>query len=309
MEEITMKIKSRINCDKLYISYQPDKKLATLLGELEIGVIKHFNDFQLRVIEKNERICAELLCGEYYLGIFTFNDNAIVFEYDNKALYSAIGGDCKGQKYNLQSVFEAISEELGLIPSGIRKLELAADVNKCPQLRALISDWKNYDMIYNGKKIEDDEAIPYYKEVFGRTRKALERNPTVYFGQARKDGIKFKLYDKQREINKVSNKDYITEFNEFNAGGIYRLEVTIVNKQWKEWLDKLKTGHGNYSIWPNETESEYIGRNIYYLATDYDYQCALFDWLASRVLYFRVKKTKEEITLLDLCGGWIKPHH
>lgn len=309
-----MKNKAMINIDKLVICYLPQEELTEKLGKLKKGEACDFKDFQIIVTnQKYPDIYADLVCeGETY-GHFIFQKDKVLFQYDNEALYTEFCKDLNGQKSSLHIVGEQIMSALNLEATGISTLELAIDCNKSPQLRALVSDYTNYDMYLNGKRIDEDEAIPNYKEYFGRSRKTLQKNPTVYFGQARKDGIQFKLYDKTREIELASGKNYIKGWNEFKGNNIYRLEVSIGNKQWKEWVNYAKDNlKGNYKLQPNE-EMEgiwgYNSRNIFQLANDEVYKVNLWDWLANRVLYFVDKTNKEKVTLFDLCAaGWRKPH-
>ena len=93
---------------------------------------------------------------------------------------------------------------------------------------------KDFTPIIQGKKIDDRkqiiEEIIYYS--IGTLDRIKEHN--ILIGR-KKDEIQLNAYNKLREIQNNSHKDYITEANS-NPRKLFRLEVRIGSDQLKDFF-------------------------------------------------------------------------
>ena len=335
---MAVKKKINFNVDKLRLSFIQPSGLFEKLSQFPTNKYLDYGDFTLHIIDNGKKEGSEkpstkmlinvLLSDGTLLGEFTFNNSAkydglCFFKFANSALYKCEGKSC-GEKQNCQTYIQFIAEVLNLKLNSLTEIELAADVNfnPIPQIRKLIKDYENYDMIYNGKRIIDEgRKIEDYGEYFGRSRIKLDRTPTLYFSQSKSDGLQMKLYDKSKEIKEESpTKSYIEEWNDFNGKNIYRIEVTIRWEQFKKWFQYLNSANCPlYSDWkqfiiegegehiaPSETDEDYLGRSEALLTMD-AYKCPLWKFCTDRMLYFRNRRTNEVVSLLDIALGWKQP--
>ena len=335
---MAVKKKINFNVDKLKLSFIQPSGLFEELSLFPTNKYLNYGDFTLHIIDNGKKegskkpstkmLINVLLSDGTLLGEFTFNNSAkydglCFFKFANSALYKCEGQSC-GEKQNCQTHIQFIAEALNLKLNSQTEIELAADVNfnPIPKIRKLIKDYKNYDMIYNGKRIIDEgRKIEDYGEYFGRSRKKLDRTPTLYFSQSKSDGLQMKLYDKSKEIKEESpTKSYIEEWNDFNGKNIYRIEITIRWEQYKKWLQYLNSADCPlYSDWKqfisegegehialSETDEAYLGRSEALLTMD-AYKCPLWKFCTDRMLYFRNRRTNEVVSLLDIALGWKQP--
>lgn len=184
---------------------------------------------------------------------------------------------------------------MGLKLNNVTELEIAADVNKnpVPLIRKLIKCDEGFDMIVNGKRVPDNmREIECYGEYFTRSRAKLCRTPSLYFSQEYTD-LKLRIYDKSKEIrDKKDCKDYIKEWDDFGKLPIYRMEVRLCNDDVQKWLKHVAENGYPFEWWG-------IDKVVGLLGTD-DYKRAMWEYSASRLVYWRDKATGKKITLHDI---------
>lgn len=284
-----------------------------------------FGDFKLHIIDDGRgkdqakeptKIVADVILSDNTkLGTFTFNNSAkydglCFFTFENKAFYTT-DTIINGVKSNMMCYLQPIADTLGLVINSFTETELSADINHnpLPIIRKLIKDYSNFDMIVNRKCVKDENrTIEGYGEWFDRSRKKLNRYPTIYVRQSKDDGQKLKIYNKTQEINEESGKDYITEWNDFGRSNIYRLEVSVKWENFQKWLDYLQTAVHLPSEWkryfsdnPSQTESmtDYLERTIWLLSF-HDYRVAMWSYCTEKMLYFKHRASNTPITLPDI---------
>lgn len=332
---MSRKMKIKFNLDKIKFSYIQPNGLFEELSQYNVNKYLDYEDFTLHIIdngriegsEKNptKLLTNVILADGTLLGTFTFNNSAkydglCFFKFANSALYKCEGYNYDG-KYNCQTYISYVADALNLKLNSFTEIELAIDVNynPIPRIRKLIKDHEHYEMIYNGKRIIDEERkIDNYGEFYSRSRRKIDRTPTLYFSQRKSDGLHAKIYDKTKEIEEESlAKTYVEEWNDFNRQNIYRIELTISWEQFKKWLQHinspdspfpcewkqfLSVGEGD-NISPSENDKEYLEHSQYFLLLE-SYRCQLWQFCADRLMYFRNRKTNEIVSLLDIALGW-----
>lgn len=226
-------------------------------------------------------------------------DGLCFLEIENAKLYD---GDIFG-------FLGYIEQGLSLTVNSLTQVDVAADVNfnPIPKIRKLIKDYAQFDMIVNGKRVEDPRrTIEHYGEFYGRSREKLSRTPTLYFSQAMSDGLRLRVYNKAKEIAEASGKTYITEANGF--GGC-RMEVTVRWEQFRMWLNYVNStsdgvGDGDWKQRSNEGFHHYLGRSILLNLGNESYKAHLWRYCVDRLIYFRcLKGAKEVVSLLEIAGG------
>lgn len=314
------KIKHSVNLDKLRLCYrQPDHFIEGLLEKVNGDTID-YGDFSMKFIElENEdgrirqlQTIVLLPDGDNYiqLGKLTIYNTAkyegkCFFTAENRALYHKTGSTLDGRKVNLISYLPYVTDTLGLQFNNFTEVEIALDtnINIIKVIRQFISNSEEYDMFLNGNKIKDEKRhLRHYVEPFGRTRKRLDRYPTINIKQPVVSGIPLHLtvYDKTLEMEEESKakKEYIEPWNDFGKEKIFRLEVTLPSEDYRQWLRYLQSGNSPYpEEWGNPDEQ------VSLLLMD-EYKLALWDYCATRMLFFRRKKGKVDVTLADIiCGA------
>ena len=314
------KIDYRINIDKLRVCFtQPDTLIQYLSERKGEDGFVDYEHFRLHIIEEETEdgssirqiIARVILLGtgqsgtDVSLGTFMLNNSGkyrglCFFTFENKALYSC-EAIINGERHNLIGYLNYVTETLGLRYNNITELELAMDTNYnvTSVIRRYISKYQQYRMYLNGKIIRDPKiTIKGYIEIFNRTRKKLQRTPSLYIKQG-SIGIELqlKIYNKTKEIEEESpHKQHINEWNNFADGTqTYRLEVTIGNVDFKEWQRYLESIG---SIWKdNEQPLEMLMME--------DYRLELWRYATNRMLWFIDINDKEskKITLADIVGG------
>ena len=103
-----------------------------------------------------------------------------------------------------------------------------------------------------------------------------------------------RIYDKTKEITEASGKDYIEDWNDYGKHSIYRVEVTVKNEDYKQWLDyarQLKPERGDLDA--------SVG-----LLCDEAYRASLWHYCAHRQLYFKPKWQRDKvIDLIDIISS------
>ena len=330
-----IKRRARINIDKMRVSLSQPKDLFGNLNkyiqeqkEKKKGVkadkkmvVVSFADFDLLIKDDGTsqhsdkpsiKIIADVILTDgSVLGEFTFNNSAkydglCFFTFSNAALYSGQNTLYGDGQTTWQTYLMEVANTLGLTVNTQTEVELAIDVNfnPIPHLRSLIKDVEHYDMIYNNKCVVDpDRTLDNYGEYFGRSRRRLHKYPTLYFSQKDREGLSLKCYDKSREIAEESLKQYIKVYDDFgDKRKIFRFEFTVKWKQFQRWLENIEIDDSMPSEWRKangESDTDHLERSQSLLMTD-AYKCALWQFCADRLLYFRHKMTKEFVSLFDI---------
>lgn len=331
---MAIKLRSNYNIDKYRICFNQPDGLFPRISEYSTNKYIYFDCFKLHIINDGRgengdkdpiKIKANVILGDdTLLGQFVFYSSIIYdgrcfFTFENSALYQTTSILC-GEKYNHQSDLGYIVDILGLELNNNTEIEIALDINFniVPKVLKLVKDCQNYDMIYNGKRLSDEKRhIDDYDEHYGRSRIKRDTYPTIYFKQSKVDGLKLKIYDKSKEIKeKNPQKEYIENWNGFGCRKVYRIEFTIKNEQFKKWLEYLNSDDcpllsdwkrfisedEGENIAPKEPMEDYMRRTEQLLLLR-DYKCALFQFCADRLVYWRDKATNEFISLVDVANG------
>ena len=330
--------------DKLKIGYLQPSSLFEKLSKFHEKEFVEFENFALHIIDdgrgndennKPTQIMANVILADgTLLGNFIFNNSArydgmCFFKFANSALYKPFT-TIHGKKNNYITFIDSVADTLGLTINSFTEIELAADINfnVIPKIRKLIKNFAEYDMIYNGKRITDENRkLDNYHVCFGGSRSKLDRYPTLYFRQKKDEGLRLKVYDKNEEITD-SGKQYIRDWHQYKGSSLFRIEFTIKWEQFKEWISYLQAsdcpnqwkryiGEKKREIDPDttapietiesdqdttESHQDYLNRSLLCLLDLDPYKCLLWRFCADRVLYFRHRATKEVISMLDLTG-------
>ena len=301
------KPKVNFNVDKLKICYKQPQELWDYLSQFNTSDKVLFDSFSLYIIDNGKsensekesvKIKAEVITDDgVLLGYFTFNNSAkyeskCFFEFENKALYTTFQ-KYMGDKYNYICCADYVAQVLNLEINNITSIEISADINHnpLPRLYKLMKDHENFDMIYNGKVVEDyTKIIEGIGEFYGRSRVKKNRYPTLYLSQKKDDAPSIKIYDKRTEIEDNS-KHYISEWNDNISGTMYRMEVSVKNEDIKKFLllaEEYKEDYGVLGLFLTNLGSQ-------------EYKHLLWQWISDRIVYFRPKRgSREVITLHDV---------
>lgn len=266
-------------------------KQPTEKGAVDDGNGKKPTEIEVAVVLNDESVFGHICfngTGKY--------DGLCFLEIENAKLYD-------GDMFN---ILENIEKALSLKVNSLTQVDVALDINfnPIPKIRKLIKDYAQYDMIVNGKKVEDENrTIENYGEYYSRSRVKRSRTPTLYFTQAMSDGLRLRVYNKAKEIAESSGKTYITKANGFDG---YRMEVTVRWEQMKQWLDYLNSERAavfddQWKQCPNEDFYHYLSRSILHNLGDSNYQKTLWYYCVDRLIYFRRGNTM--VSLIDIAFG------
>ncbi len=308
------KRKVNFNIDKLKLCYYQPEELFTELARRDKDEYIDFGYYRLYVIDNGHKEGCDkpsvkaranivMNVEEKWVNIGTLTttnsakyDGLCFFEFYNSALYSRLGE--VGEKVNGLNCLPYIVTPMGLRLHNVTELEIAADCsyNPTPTIRRMIKDYQNYDMIMNGRRIDDEKRnISGYCEIHGRSRINVDRIPTLCFGQRKDEGLRMKIYNKRKEIAEASGKDYIEDWNDYGKHSIYRVEVTVKNEDYRQWLD--------YNIAQGKPDWGDLDASIGFL-TDEAYRLNLWHYCAHRQLYFKPKGQRDKvIDLIDIISG------
>ena len=169
--------------------------------------------------------------------------------------------------------------------------------NYISKVRRMIKDIENYDLYLNGRKVNNDETLDGYGEYYSRSRVKLSKLPTLYFSQAKDTDMKMRIYDKARELNESSpqkTERLKTWLGWEDMSNVYRVEVTLHNTNVRDFMERfgerLYRESGEHS-------------NVLNLLGMSDFRLAMFLDSVDRLIYFRNKKTREKISLVEVCSG------
>lgn len=310
-----MALKRRINynIDKLRLCYCQPEELFPELTRLDNGEYIDFGYFRLYVIDNGRKegsskpavkakadIVVNVEQSWEAVGTLTAHNSAkydglCFLEFTNKTLYSRLGE--ADERVNGLNCLPYIVIPMGLRLHNLTEIEIAADCNynPVPIIRRMIKDYEHYDMIMNGRRIDDEKRnISGYCEIHGRSRTKVDRIPTLCFGQRKDEGLKMKVYNKTKEIEQASGKDYIEDWNDYGKHSIYRVEVTVKNEDYKQWLDHARQLKPEWGDLDASVE----------LLTDEAYKASLWHFCTHRQLYFRPKGKRDEvIDLIDIISS------
>ncbi|MBR5843051.1 MAG: hypothetical protein IKY75_00500 [Bacteroidaceae bacterium] len=198
-------------------------------------------------------------------------------EIDNKQLYLNYNYNTSNRVVYL----EHIEDMLGLQFHNLTRLDLAIDDtrNLSKRLIRAIRD-ENLIPIVNGTKVTDRnkllEDILYIG--VGSCRRIKEYNLIV---QQKNGDLRLSAYNKKREIESKSGKQYITEANG-NPQYLFRLEVRINGDVLREYFDKNRIEYNSIMF------------------CDEAWLCRLFLAFSSRVLRFQTVKGRQSLDVLDI---------
>lgn len=298
------KAKCNFNVDKLKICYKQPQQLWDFLAEYNTDDVIYMDSFKVHITDDGKgvnssklpvKITANIITDDnVILGKFTFNNSAkyegkCFFEFYNQALYT-IFSEYMGAKYNYICCMDFVAQNLNLEINNITELEIACDVNfnPLPRLYKLIKNHENYDMIYNGKVVEDyTKILEGVGEFYGRSRTKKNRYPTLYLSQKKEDAPSLKIYDKRTEIED-NDKQYINTWNDNLNGTLYRVEVSVKNEDIKKFL-QLAGEH-----------QEHWGDIQAFLTMlgDEGYRYSIWKYICDRIVYFRAKSGNKEVITL-----------
>lgn len=310
-----LKRKINFNLDKVRLCYYQPTELFGELAQLDNGEYIDFGYFRLYILDNGRKegsdkpatkakadIVVNVEQSWEAVGTLTAHNSAkydglCFLEFTNKTLYSRLGED-KTEKVNGLNCLPYIVTPMGLSLHNITELEIAADcnVNPIPQIRKMIGDYKSFEMIVNGKRVVDEKRnIAGYCEIHGRSRARVDRIPTLSFRQCKDEGLKMKIYNKSKEIEQASDKKYIEDWNGYGSHPTYRVEVTVKNADYRQWLD--------YNIAQGKPEWGDLDASVG-LLTDEAYRLNLWHYCAHRQLYFKPKGQRDKtIDLIDIISG------
>lgn len=236
--------KAIINLDRLELTYESNESLKLVLSDTEVSEFAFGN---LRLLREQSRLYtheflimgtdydeehgeAERPIGTLYFGSPNPNRQYIYLLFENAALYD---------EYLLASRFY-VESVLGLEFLRVSKIDVAVDFNfnVVNRFYRLFKD-PDYDLIINGKKVADIRTtIPDVLHIAGKTNR---KRPFAHHMPVVKNAngsMLMRAYDKSKEIEEDSGKEYIREKAGFNR--LYRLEVSLgSHKVVKKVLDGL----------------------------------------------------------------------
>ena len=305
-----------VNVDKLRVCFTMPEYLYGYLNEhytrrdeLTDARILDEDTFSLVFIEEDEVKMTAVINvrdveGYYRLGTFTFSNSAkyagkAFFSFENSALYRVYLKFPNEEPKNHICDLQYVADFYGMEFNNITELELAFDstFNYISKVRKMIKDTDAYDLYLNGKKVKNDETLDGYGEYYTRSRVKMSKLPTLYFSQSKDTDMKMRVYDKARELNENSpNKaERLKEWLGWDTiDKLYRVEVVLHNTNVREFVERY--GERLYSECGEHS-------NVLNLLGMSDFRLAMFLDSVDRLIYFRNKKTREKISLVELASG------
>ncbi len=239
----------------------------------------------------------------FELGTFTFMNtdrykNQAFFEFSNGALYRVFSMGYDGLPNNYIGCLSYVIDYYSMKYNNVTELEIAFDsnFNYVSKIRNAIKNIHKYDLFLRGKYQKENEKLVGYGEYNEmETRTKLSKTPTLYFHHAKSTDMELKVYDKNREINEKNQyKKYIKDWLNWNdSSKIYRIEVTWRNTNVREALQSL-----------SKIKEEWgVHENFLNLILQRDFLMAMLLDGAKRLVYFKKKKTGEELSIFELARG------
>lgn len=300
-------IKASVNIDKLKVCLiQPEGLFERIYKHEQDYIV--FKGFALKRIEcdTDTIVCSVLLdeaeqTEQVLLGSLVLNDThkylgKAFFEFENSALYTVEGIDAGGNKYNKISYLYYVIETLDMELNNVTQIDLALDsnINFISKITHAIKNYEAYDMYLNGKKITDpNEKLPNYGVFHGASRKRLESLPTLYLSQVKKEtGLSMRIYDKTKELAEQSlyKKERFLQWLGWTAPKIYRAEITMHNVNVRDFCTSAGA----------QVEEQGNLKNVLNLLGLKIWRAKCFMEMADRLIYFRNRKSRKKLTLIDL---------
>ena len=310
------RIEWAVNVDKLRVCFTMPETLYAYLKEhytrydkLNNTRILEEDDFNLVFIEDEETKMTAVLnvrdvSGYFRLGTFTFSNSAkyegkAFFTFENRALYRVYTRVPNGEPSNHICDLLYVADFYGMTFNNITELELAFDsnYNYISKVRKMIKNVDTYDLFLNGRKVSDDETLDGYGEYYSRSRVKLSKLPTLYFSQAKDTDMKMRIYDKARELNESSpqkTERLKTWLGWEDMSNVYRVEVVLHNTNVREFVER----YGERLYGQSGEHS-----NVLNLLGLSEFRIAMFLDSADRMIYFRNKRTREKISLVEVGSG------
>lgn len=310
------RIKWAVSVDKLRVCYNMPENLYDYLrehytryDEITNARILDEDDFSLVFIEVDDTKMSAVLNvrdvdGFFRLGTFAFFNSAkyegkAFFTFENGALYRIYTRVPNGEPTNHICDLLYVADFYGMTFNNITELELAFDsnYNYISKVRKMIKDVDTYDLYLNGRKVSDDETLDGYGEYYTRSRIRMSKLPTLYFSQAKETDMKMRIYDKARELNE-SSPHKTERLKEWLGWGdvdtLFRIEVVLHNTNVREFVERY-----------GERLYREVGEhsNVLNLLGMSEFRTAMFLDSAERMIYFREKRTREKISLVEVCSG------
>ena len=305
-----------VNVDKLRVCFTMPENLYGYLNEhytrrdeLTDARILDEDTFSLLFIEEDEVKMTAVLNvrdveGYYRLGTFTFSNSAkyagkAFFSFENSALYRIYLKFPNEEPKNHICDLQYVADFYGMEFNNVTELELAFDstFNYISKVRKMIKAVDTYDLYLNGKKVKDDETLDGYGEYYTRSRVKMSKLPTLYFSQAKDTDMKMRVYDKARELdeNSPNKAERLKEWLGWDTiDTLYRVEVVMHNTNVREFVERY-----GERLYPECGEHS----NVLNLLGMSDFRLAMFLDSVDRLIYFRNKKTREKISLVELASG------
>lgn len=305
-----------VNVDKLRVCFTMPENLYGYLNEhytrrdeFTDARILDEDTFSLVFVEEDEVKMTAVLNvrdveGDYRLGTFTFSNSAkyagkAFFSFENSALYRIYLKFPNEEPKNHICDLQYVADFYGMEFNNITELELAFDstFNYISKVRKMIKAVDTYDLYLNGKKVKDDETLDGYGEYYTRSRVKMSKLPTLYFSQAKDTDMKMRVYDKARELdeNSPNKAERLKEWLGWDTiDTLYRVEVVMHNTNVREFVERY--GERLYSECGEHS-------NVLNLLGMSDFRLAMFLDSVDRLIYFRNKRTREKISLVELASG------
>lgn len=284
-------------------------RLETKIDNNKEITIRHLDedDFSLVFYDEDEKeMFASLIipnCNneKIKLGTFHFNNtkrykNKAFFIFENSALYRPFTINTDGTRNSWIFALLYVADFYGMEFNNITELELAfdSDFNFVKKVRSLIKNVNKYDLYLNGRKVENnDEILKGYGEYYSRNRLKLQE-PTLYFSQAKDTDLSMRMYNKGKELeeNSPQKTNRYKEWNNWsNYDTIYRVEIVFHNTNVRDFftrnINRLNDEINNHDNVLNLIGNEKIRMLMFLDACD-------------RLIYFRDKKSKEKLSIIDL---------
>ena len=278
---------NRINLDRLELTYTTCDEVRNYLSDKKVEKYQiedvtlireqsrlYENEFSIIVKDYDtEQGIFDCCLGHLHFGSPNPNRQHVYIVYENKALYNSMFVHIR---YYLEDV-------LGLKFKQVSKIDIAVDFN-FNIIRRFYRLYKNgeYNLIINGKKIEgvEQKVVDVMHIAGNNPRKRPMANPTPVIKNS--DGsLSLKAYNKTKEIEEESHKDYIADAIGFCR--MYRFEVSCGNhKALKPSLSKL--GMSEIDLYTGLQNEDTLSSLFY----------ALFDRL------IRVQKGRHSYSLMDI---------
>ena len=305
-----------VNVDKLRVCFTMPENLYGYLNEhytrrdeLTDARILDEDTFSLVFIEEDDVKMTAVLNvrdveGYYRLGTFTFSNSAkyagkAFFSFENSALYRVYLKFPNEEPKNHICDLQYVADFYGMEFNNVTELELAFDstFNYISKVRKMIKAVDTYDLYLNGKKVKDDETLDGYGEYYTRSRVNMSKLPTLYFSQAKDTDMKMRVYDKARELdeNSPNKAERLKEWLGWDTiDTLYRVEVVMHNTNVREFVERY-----GERLYPECGEHS----NVLNLLGMSDFRLAMFLDSVDRLVYFRNKRTREKISLVELASG------